>query len=123
MAIQHIVDTERKLVTLTGAGNMIDAQDSAGRLLSDSTLSRDFSLLFLVEQSAAPEPGELMVLIELMAMVVRRFDGRIAVSAPLVGQLTPATMVAMMADDGRHRIQVFVDEAEARAWVTAPAPA
>ncbi len=98
MAIEHNVDRALRLITITGPGGGIDAiADSAGRLLNDVSLGRDFSLLFLVPSSETPEPEDLMKMAELLGLVTARFDGRIAVVTPNVGQMTPAALLTTMA--------------------------
>ena len=117
MPLDHSIDHIARLVTISGPGRIADAGESAGRLLADDELGRDFSILLLIEESAPPEPTELMTLIELLSMVTRRFDGRIAIAAAGVGQLTPALLLTMMVDDGQERIRAFATVNEARVWV------
>ncbi len=120
MAIEHNVDRALRLITITGPGGGIDAiADSAGRLLNDVSLGRDFSLLFLVPSSETPEPEDLMKMAELLGLVTARFDGRIAVVTPNVGQMTPAALLTTMVDDGSGsgRVRAFSSELSARAWV------
>ena len=118
MAIEHIVDHVLRLITITGPSRGIgEISDSAGRLLTDASLGRDFSLLFLVPGSESPNPEDLAKMAELLAMVLRRFDGRVAIVTPSVGLMTPATLLTIMTDDGRGRVKVFSSELAAREWV------
>lgn len=118
MALQHLVDHERRLVTIFGHGEVLEsALESAGRLLADHSLTPDFSLLIILNEAAPPEGDDVLQLVELLRLVMRRFDGRIAFAAPGVGQQTPATLIAMFADDGHARVQAFESEDAAVAWV------
>ncbi len=80
---------------------------------------RPRALLIIATDTAPVEGDGLMQIIELLKLVMRRFEGRIAIAAPGVGQQTPATLIAMFADDGHARVQVFESEDAALAWVLA----
>lgn len=120
MSLEHLVDHEHRLVTISGSGDVLEsAVESAGRLLTDHSLGQDYSLLFIIDQAPPVESDALMQLVELLKLIMRRFEGRIAIAAPGVGQQTPATLIAMFADDGHSRVQVFESETDARRWVVA----
>ena len=116
MALNHVIDLDRRLITISGSGDFFDVKQSVERLLADDT-HREFSLLFLVAEAWPPEPVELRILSDWLSQIRVLFTGRIAIAAPGLGQLTPALMLSLTSDDGSSQLRAFADEGEARAWL------
>ena len=117
MSLDHHVDLEERLITVSGQGGFSDARDSAERLLSMDGCA-DFSLLFLISKSWMPDSSEMYNLEEWLRLLRSRFSGRIAFAATVVGQMTPAILLSLTIDDGSNQVRAFSDERDARAWLT-----
>jgi hypothetical protein len=122
MPLSHVVDHQHRIITISGRGGINDAVDSAAHLLHDQTVTGDYSLLYHVAESEPLDGSALMQVGELLKLVLGRFTGRVAVAAPGVGQMTPAALVTLFADDGRNRIRIFGSEAEALVWLRERSP-
>ena len=117
MPLNHDIDTDRRLITISGEGGFADARESASRLFELRDVE-DYSLLFLIEKSWIPEPGQLTMLRHWMGMMCEKFKGRIAIAASGVGQMTPALVLTLTIDIGSERIRAFTSDEDARSWLT-----
>lgn len=117
MPLTHDIDTDRRLITISGQGGFADARESASRLFELQDVE-GYSLLFLIEKSWMPEPGQLTMLRHWMGMMRHKFTGRIAIAASGLGQMTPALVLALTLDTGSDRVRAFSSDDEARAWLS-----
>jgi hypothetical protein len=125
MPFEHTIDPHGRMVVVrgTGEGSREEAIDSARRLLHEPSIGSDYSLMFVVDETALDPEAEEMARIVLLLRILRVwFKSRFAIVTSRPGRVTTSILVADEADDGSGNVEAFTSEGEATAWLLGGSP-
>jgi hypothetical protein len=124
MPYQHSIDPADRLVTVSGHGGriVVEAADSAQRMLVDPRIDDSFGVLVLADPAApTPSADDVVALADLVRLLRTRLRGRIAIVTSTHALADPAALVSLLGSgpslDGGGEVRAFTRVSEARRWV------
>lgn len=119
MALEHRIDEGDRLLVITGASSSaVDAaRQSLGVVASDPRVQALGGVLILVApDSPVPAGMDILVMSGILSSLTHIVDGPVAIVVPGPRHESAASMIAL-AGDRPHRVEYFVRESDARAWL------
>jgi hypothetical protein len=124
MPFGYTVNRTCSIITITGSGTvtMAERYDCVQRLMQDRALDKEHHVLIDVSQvDNSPTVDELTAIVALVERMQAKFGGRVAILNTRIGHVSITDIIALSVYRGRDRVQAFLSESEARAWLTAAA--